>query len=57
MKIDKKQPSEKIPNNRKKFNDPTYKLTRIQQRLTEAGFSRDELQALREKHETWRAKR
>ena len=57
MKIDRKQPSEKIPNNRKKINDPTYKLTRIQQRLKEAGFSRDELQALREKHETWRANR
>jgi len=47
----------KIANRERKFNDPKYKLTRIQQKLVDSGFTRDELQKLRENHANWKVTR
>ena len=47
----------KIANRERKYNDPKYKLSRIQQKLVDSGFTRDELQKLRENHANWKVTR
>ena len=43
----------KIANKDLKYDDPNYKLTSIQQKLVDGGWTRKELQIKREQHQKW----
>ena len=43
----------KIANKDLKFDDPNYKLSSIQQKLVDGGWTRKELQIKREQHQKW----